>query len=432
MAQFNQLVLTTQGISLITKALAGDCKIKLTKVQAGDGDWTTSLVDATALKSMKQEFGISEIKVANDATVDVLAILNNLNLSEGYYVKEVGIFGAEEGHEDSTEILYGIVTAVADKADYMPPYNSISPQTMEIETLVTVANASEVTIKAGTGALAAADTVNQLSKDVGSVAALETSDKSSIVSAINSIQSIAAILTVGGSGLHNSILRGKSLGSAVTDAQWEAIKAGTFDDLWIGDYWTINNVIWRIAAFDYYYRAGDIACTDHHVTIVPDTSLNRYRMNATNTTDGGYAGSEMYTTNLAAAKTIITNAFGSGHILTHRNHLHNAVSNGKASGGTWYDSAVELMTEANVYGNAQFRPVSDGSTIPNNYDVDNAQYPLFRLDHQRIIEANRDWYWLRDIISAACFARVTGFGDSSYDYASNVYVVRPAFSIKAA
>ena len=191
-------------------------------------------------------------------------------------------------------------------------------------------------------------------------------------------------------------------------------------------------MIWRIAAFDYYYRAGDTACADHHVTIVPDTSLNRYRMNATNTTDGGYVGSEMYTTNLAAAKEIIANAFGSGHILNHRNYLHNAVSNGKASGGTWYDSAVELMTEANVYGNAQFRPVSDGSTVPNNYDVDNAQYPLFRLDHQRIIEANRDWYWLRDIISAAYFANVLSHGYSSCSLASYVDGVRPAFSIKAA
>lgn len=166
MAQFNQLVLTTKGIALITKALAGDCKIKFTKMQSGDGDWATDLTEATALKSEKQEIGISEIKAVNDTTVDMLAILSNSDLTEGYYIKEIGIFGAEDGSEDTTEVLYGIVTSVDGKADYMPPYNSISPQTMEIETLVTVANASDVTIKTGTGALASADTVEKLSDDV--------------------------------------------------------------------------------------------------------------------------------------------------------------------------------------------------------------------------------------------------------------------------
>lgn len=39
---------------------------------------------------------------------------------------------------------------------------------------------------------------------------------------------------------HNSIYRGKSLGSTITDAQWNAIKNGTFDDMFLGDYWTLK------------------------------------------------------------------------------------------------------------------------------------------------------------------------------------------------
>ena len=54
-----------------------------------------------------------------------------------------------------------------------------------------------------------------------------------------------------GAGAHNAGYRGKDLGSAVTDAQWAAIKDGTFQDLYIGDFWTIGDVTYRIAAFDY-------------------------------------------------------------------------------------------------------------------------------------------------------------------------------------
>ena len=43
-------------------------------------------------------------------------------------------------------------------------------------------------------------------------------------------------------GAHNAIYRGKNLGSAVTAAQWATIQAGTFKNLFIGDYWTINDV----------------------------------------------------------------------------------------------------------------------------------------------------------------------------------------------
>ena len=52
-------------------------------------------------------------------------------------------------------------------------------------------------------------------------------------------------------GFHNSIYRGKNLGSSVSAEQWAQIGAGTFDDMFIGDYWVINGVTWRIAAFDY-------------------------------------------------------------------------------------------------------------------------------------------------------------------------------------
>lgn len=245
-----------------------------------------------------------------------------------------------------------------------------------------------------------------------------------------------APLLFNNAGAHNAIYRGKSLGSTVTTAQYAAIKAGTFDDLYIGDYWTIGGVNYRIAAFDYYLNNGDTNCTTHHVVIVPDTCLYNTQMHntssggwesgAANTTAGGYVGSDMYKSNLEQAKTTIKSAF-SGHVLKHRIYLTNAVANGRASGGAWCDSEVDLMCEQMVYGSGIFSPVSDGSNVPTNYRVEKSQLPLFQHEPSRI--CNRMTWWLRDVIAASAFARVGHYGDASYYDASGSIGVRPAFCI---
>ena len=254
--------------------------------------------------------------------------------------------------------------------------------------------------------------------------------------AVEGTEAKIAPLLFNNAGAHNAIYRGKSLGSTVTTAQYAAIKAGTFDDLHIGDYWTIGGVNYRIAAFDYYLNSGDTNCTTHHVVIVPDTCLYNAQMHntssggwengAANTTAGGYVGSDMYKSNLEQAKTTIKSAF-SGHVLKHRIYLTNAVANGRASGGAWCDSEVDLMCEQMVYGSGIFSPVSDGSNVPANYRVEKSQLPLFQHEPSRI--CNRTTWWLRDVITASLFAVVAGGGVASCGGASVSLGVRPAFCI---
>ena len=231
----------------------------------------------------------------------------------------------------------------------------------------------------------------------------------------------------GNAGAHNSIYRGKYLGTTYTAAQQAAVAAGTFDDLFIGDYWTIDGVNYRIAGFDYYLNNGDIACATHHMIVVPDTNLYTHVMEDSNITTNGYYGSKMRTSGLNQAKTTAESAFGASHILSHREYLTNAVSNGRPSGGSWYDCTVELMSECMVYGNGIFMPVSDGTNVPSNYTVSKGQLPLFLYRHDLI--GNRENWWLRDVITAASFASVTYFGSAAYDYAGNAYGVRPAIPV---
>ena len=184
---------------------------------------------------------------------------------------------------------------------------------------------------------------------------------------------------------------------------------------------------YRIADFDYFYRAGDTECTTHHVVIVPDTNLDNQKMNDTNVTTGGYTGSKMYTDYMATAKNKIIAAFGSGHILNHREYLTNVVANGRPSGGAWFDSTIELMSEAMCYGGTFFEPVSDGSTVPAKYSVACKQLNLFR--HRPDMISNRQTFWLRNVVSATSFAHVNRSGTAYYFNASLSYGVRPAFPI---
>lgn len=231
-----------------------------------------------------------------------------------------------------------------------------------------------------------------------------------------------------GAGAHNAIYRGKYLGDSVTEDQWTAISSGNFTDLYIGDYWTIGNVNWRIAAFDYYLHSGDTECTAHHAVIVPDTCLYSAQMNTSNTTANGYPSSKMRTANLANAKTTINSAFGSAHVLSKRLYFGNAGSNGYMTAGAWYDSTVELMTEQNVYGGALFDQGVNGTNFAYKHEVDKSQYPLFAFRPDLII-ANRTSYWLRNVCSAALFALVVNGGDASAANASYSTGVRPAFCI---
>lgn len=236
---------------------------------------------------------------------------------------------------------------------------------------------------------------------------------------IDSVRNVLA----DGAAAHNCIYRGKNLGTSVTAEQYAAISSGKFTDLYIGDYWVIKGVTYRIAAFDYYYNCGDTNFTKHHVVIVPDTSLYKAQMNTSNVTTGGYTGSAMYKSNLAQAKTTIKAAFGSAHVLTKRELLTNAVNGNTPSGWAWFDSDVELMNEVQAYGS-----VAWGAHDGNGYNVasGDGQFPLFMFDRTKL--HNREDYWLRDVASATAFSCVAYDGLASYATSASLGV-RPAFCI---
>lgn len=228
---------------------------------------------------------------------------------------------------------------------------------------------------------------------------------------------------------HRNIFRGKNLGSVVTEAQWDAISDGSFTDLYVGDYWVINGIIWRIVDIDYWFGTGDVECTTHHLVIMPDHKLYDAKMNDENTTEGGYIGSKMYTTYLANAKTMVNGAFGASHVLNHRELLVNAVSGGYPSGGVWAESTVELPNEIMMYGGyIMFTPGSIGMNIPYRYTLGKTQLAAMKAS-SNLICPFKERQWLRDAVFTSSFADVGNAGIADAYPASATSGVRPVFGI---
>ena len=76
------------------------------------------------------------------------------------------------------------------------------------------------------------------------------------------------------------------------------------------------------------------------------------------------------------------------------------------------------MSEQMVYGSAHFAASGDDNMIATR------QMSAFRLS-ERLINYNRQAWWLRDVVSSAHFADVSGDGVATAYYASSSFGVRP-------
>lgn len=169
MADFNSAVMTNEGAALLAQCQAGVAKMQFTAMVTGNGEYTKeekrreSLQQRTSLKNQKQSFGFSKKEMATETSVLLAGVITNIDLTTGYYVREVGIYAKNELDEDSDPILYSIAIAIV--ADYLPPYNGLAPSTITQEYYATVSNSAEVTIEAGTGALMLAEDANKITDD---------------------------------------------------------------------------------------------------------------------------------------------------------------------------------------------------------------------------------------------------------------------------
>lgn len=265
----------------------------------------------------------------------------------------------------------------------------------------------------------------------------------------------------------------KDITAYITDGSFWKRLAGTngyalFEDIYVGDYFKMSRAISAYERTGQYQTTGSqyvtIAGLDtmmnngdqgsgvnyHHAVMVAGQGFGgtqhfgRSRMNATNTTEGGYKAGEMNTlvlgevtsTGSTAADATINQQlyaeFGS-HLKTTRELVANAINatgynrfgsaTGCASGREWISAQAILMSEIEAYGSIVWSSAG--------YDTGNAnrQLPLFAFSKQAPNNRSAYW-WLKDIASAAYFCIADSRGNASCGDAGRADAyVRPRFII---
>lgn len=240
--------------------------------------------------------------------------------------------------------------------------------------------------------------------------------------------------------------RGRNIGDHVTDEQYAAIKAGTFEGLFIGDYWSIGDVTWRIVDFDYWYgTGGDNACNTHHVVIMPDENIlgTTVQMNTTDDTSSGYVGSSFRSgfgggarwDALIKARAAFSTPFIGGvvpanstgrtpQLLSHEEYLVNAATDGQPTGGAFITTDLELPSESMMYGSKIMSAMKAAGNAVRNETVSTVQLAAMAINPSLIRNT-----WLRDIVSPKSFARITGNRQATASTASTSHVIRPVFGL---
>ena len=229
------------------------------------------------------------------------------------------------------------------------------------------------------------------------------------------------------------------------------VENGTFKDIFPGMYITktytaagIESNITEdfvVGDLDYFMTSGSTELTTHHALMLMKNGSTTYkRMNANDTTAGGYVGSEMWTTTVPAYSTAVENAFGSSHIVSHDEWLTNGINTsavskayagltGAASSATWTNVKFNLMNNNMIYGSQ--------ITSSSYYDAGNRTQQIAAMRHNSNLKIGhkgkggaRSYYWLSDVVSSSRFACAHNYGYATWLNAGASYYVRGYFLLK--
>lgn len=163
MAEYSKLVITNNGQALMAKMIAGSGNIEFTKVCSSSTQYTESQLQAlTSLSSIKQTVLVSKVTRTNEVAIKVDAAFSNAELSEGYYMRTLGLYAVDP---DKGEILYAVTIETSGNC-YMPPYNGITVSAAYVQLYTTVGNAENVSLAVNPGAYATIGDIQELEKEI--------------------------------------------------------------------------------------------------------------------------------------------------------------------------------------------------------------------------------------------------------------------------
>lgn len=163
MAEFSRLVITNKGQALLAKMMTGEGNVEFTKISTSDMEYTLEQLEAlTEFSGVKQTLPVAKVTRTNGVAVTIEAIFNNLELTQGYHMRALGLYAIDP---DDGEILYA-VTAEMSGCCYMPAYNGITISGACIKLVTTVGNAENVSLEVDLGVYATVGEIKELRETV--------------------------------------------------------------------------------------------------------------------------------------------------------------------------------------------------------------------------------------------------------------------------
>lgn len=201
------------------------------------------------------------------------------------------------------------------------------------------------------------------------------------------------------------------------------VKAGNFDDIYVGDYINIQfprmnettvgasaSAVMRVMDINYLMGKGDTALNKPHLILMPDNCIGSGRMNTSDTNTSGYKGSRMHQTIMPAYKTQFENVFGAENIITYRDQL----STNNSTGVTWTDVTIRLPSEISIFGSRSYSPNADG-----NFNTQLAGFKLQSGLKQKSTNGltvdGSGWWWTSSVYSDSSYYFVLVYSDGSVD-----------------
>lgn len=171
------IVITEQGKQLMSKVISETESMTFTKIAVSDYDYSgVELQNISELQSVKQTAIISKTSRTDGKTVEILAAINNEQITESYYVRTLGVYVKDSSEN---EILYGISIS-GENPDYMPAYEGKTLSGVSYRINVAVEDSEYITVNVNP---AAVPTIMQV-EDIDTAFREHTEDKVSHITAV--------------------------------------------------------------------------------------------------------------------------------------------------------------------------------------------------------------------------------------------------------
>lgn len=199
-----------------------------------------------------------------------------------------------------------------------------------------------------------------------------------------------------GAVAHNKVLREQNLGN-LTDEHYKSISNGTFDDLYVGDYFTINNHKYIIGGFDYLYGAENNSNLGHHALIIDyNRTYNNGDDSYTWNINNGFTKSETYLKKLPALDNRHKVDF-QNHLLEWNEYLTTSTQDGIANGGDWFrvkSSVFNIKMLGSKVANARQYKTINKNGIDYNVGIEKDTLPIMNFTTSNSILS---YNYIRDV-----------------------------------